>query len=552
MKRKSCIIYTRQSSGNSDYSESVARQKENCIALAKKENLEVIGVYSDLNTSGKTYPAGSESIASLDNAFNAWFEQQTGSKKFRPGLEKALNKLARVDFIIVDDITRLYRPVRGSYLENFINNQLTAQNVKILQVKGGKIDLSQFDEALVSTIRSLINDEQIANGKMKSKQQLKARRDNGMFANGGGKAFGTFYDKNTGNITIKPEYVEVIKYIFNGIASYKPFMQLLRELNSTFNAIVPMFYASHIYNISANPVYCGYMRNSEGMLIANKQIVNPCISFAQWQEVNAIMDSRKTRKTNIKKRWLPLSGMIYCGNCGRKLLSGTDRTGTYYSCRISSDAGKPCKGSRINYSITNGKYAGLLEAIRPLLVIAYFDYLDKQENAQQEQAKLDAMQVELANLNTKKENLMQMFIDSLISKDDLEKHLTAIKAKINDLNSKLIYAKTNTPDDCTLHLNSVYKKFKASDLMNGDIDHGTFEALLNASIKAIKVYSDKVEADTIYGVVNIPRMMIKNKRNLPLPDLIINGKNELNCIITYKTGKKGVLGDFGRVKVLTR
>lgn len=549
---KKAIIYARQSSGSDDYSESVARQIENCKALASKENIEVIGVYSDLNTSGKTYPAGSESIASIDHAFNTWFEQQTGSKKFRPGLEKALNQLARVDFLIVDDITRLYRPVRGSYLENFINNQLTAQNVKILQVKGGKIDLSQFDEALVSTIRSLINDEQIANGKMKSKQQLKARRDNGMFANGGGKAFGTFYDKNTGNITIKPEFVEVIKYIFNGIASYKPFMQLLRELNSTFNAIVPMFYASHIYNISANPVYCGYMRNSEGMLIANKQIVNPCISFAQWQEVNAIMDSRKTRKTNIKKRWLPLSGMIYCGNCGRKLLSGTDRTGTYYSCRITEYAGKPCKGSRINYSITNGKYAGLLEAIRPLLVIAYFDFLDKQEHQEQEQAKLDAMQVELANLNTKKENLMQMFIDSLISKDDLEKHLTAIKAKINDLNSKLIYAKTNTPDDCTLHLNSVYKKFKASDLMNGDIDNGTFEALLNASIKAIKVYSDKVEVDTIYGVVNIPRMMIKNKRNLPLPDLIINGRNELSCIIIYKTGKKGVLGDFGRVKVLTR
>ena len=250
------IIYARQSSGKDDYSESVERQKENCIALAKKENLEVIGIFSDLNTSGKTYPEGAENIASLDNAFNAWFDQQTGSKKFRNGLGKALTMLAQADYLIVDESTRLYRPVTGSYLENYINNLLIANNVKIMQCKGGSIDYTQFDQKVIQSLKNQLYDEQIAKGKIKSMQQLKARRDNGFFANGGGKAFGTSYDRNNGNITIQDEYVPVIQFVFNSIANYMPTMQVLKALNANYSSLVAKcFYQSHIYNIASNPVY---------------------------------------------------------------------------------------------------------------------------------------------------------------------------------------------------------------------------------------------------------------------------------------------------------
>ena len=80
------IIYARQSSGSDDYSESVENQIANCYKLAEQEHLSVIGCYSDLNTSGKTYPEGAEAIAENDLAFQQWFRQQTGSRKYRAGL----------------------------------------------------------------------------------------------------------------------------------------------------------------------------------------------------------------------------------------------------------------------------------------------------------------------------------------------------------------------------------------------------------------------------------------------------------------------------------
>ena len=62
MYRKA-IVYARQSSGSDDYSESVSVQIINCQILADRNGLAVIGVYSDLNISGKTFPVGWEALA---------------------------------------------------------------------------------------------------------------------------------------------------------------------------------------------------------------------------------------------------------------------------------------------------------------------------------------------------------------------------------------------------------------------------------------------------------------------------------------------------------
>lgn len=555
---KKAIIYARQSSGDNEQSESVERQKENCRTLAKKENLEIIGEFADLNTSGKTYPAGAESIASLDSAFKAWFKQQTGTKQFRPGLGEVLTLIEKADYIIVDDITRLYRPVRGSYLENFINNKLTANGVKILQCKGGKIDLSQFDENLVNTIRAMINDEQIANGKMKSKQQLKARRDSGLYANGGGKAFGTEYIRANGTIRIKENFIPAIQYIFSSIAEYKPTMQILRGLNDRFsNLVAKSFYQSNVYNIAKNPVYCGYMFNSEGLLIENKQIENPCIDFALYSKVQEIMQGKKTGHRKEKFRWLPLSGLLHCGYCGSRLLANTEkRTKSEmitYSCNQAVNLGKKeCSPSRINYSLKKDNYTGIFEAVKPLLVIALFDMLDKQEQAKQNGKKQDELKVQIANLQARKEKLTALFVQGLLNADELEKNLQAIKNEINACNSELLNIATSNPDDTTKHFNSLYKRFKADSFLNDELPHADYESLLQGTIKRIDCYADRVTVTTIQGQVTIPRLIYKNKRNMPVADMIINGKEDLTGIIIYKTGKKAVLADFGRVKVITR
>lgn len=108
-----CFIYCRQSSGQEDSENSISiqQQLQNCLDLAKKRELEVVGVFTDANVSGKTYPKGErfEKIADSDPGFNQWFQEQKSTKRFREGLGEMFNRLSEVEYILVDEVTRLHR-----------------------------------------------------------------------------------------------------------------------------------------------------------------------------------------------------------------------------------------------------------------------------------------------------------------------------------------------------------------------------------------------------------------------------------------------------------
>lgn len=537
--KKTAVIYARQSSGADDFSASVETQIENCKALAEKEGIEIIGIFSDLNTSGKTYPEGAEKIAENDGAFQRWFNQQTGTKKFRAGLGSVMKLLPSVDFIIVDEMTRLYRPFRGSYLENYINNALTDNNVSVLQVKGGAIDLSKFDQSLITMLKNAINDEQIANQKKKSMQQLRKRKDSGYMANGGGKAFGTVYSPADGSIMIQEEFIPAIQFIFDEIEKYTPYLQIIQALNQNFkNLVSKSFYYTNIYHVVNNPIYCGYMFNSEGFLIENKQIKNPCISFDQWNKVKNLMQSKKGKPAKAKKNWLPFSGLLYCGNCGASLVSGTDKGRIFYYCMRGSNYLKDasCKASRL-YVDT------LYSAIKPLLIMALFASMDEAEQRAQMKAEAGAIASQMANLKLKQQGITDMYIKGLISLEDMEKNLQGIKAEISKLNEKAVKI-SHTPDEATQHLEALHKKFTAESFLDDELDKSTYEQLLKQVVKRIDVFADCIKVDTIYGAVNLPRM---NKK-LPSAELYINGKKELSCVIKYAGGEQ--ITEFEKIKII--
>ena len=220
---KNCFIYCRQSSGSGDAvsSLSIQQQLTNCLELSRRMDLEVAGVFTDANVSGKTYPSGSyfEETAATDRGFQRWFEQQTGSKKFRTGLGSMMERLDEVDFIIVDEITRLHRAAANSFLEQVLTFELTNASVKIIQVKGGVLDLKSFDQSLIHLLKTRINDEQIANQKRKSIESRKKLKDSGIFCNV--KFYGAVYDGNK-RFHYDPGHAEVISYVFDRFTAAVP------------------------------------------------------------------------------------------------------------------------------------------------------------------------------------------------------------------------------------------------------------------------------------------------------------------------------------------
>lgn len=554
---KKAIIYARQSSGKDDFSESVENQIENCKKLAEKENLEIIGIFSDLNTSGKTYPTGAENIAANDEAFNRWFTEQKGNKKFRAGLGKAFLHLSEADYLIVDEMTRLYRPVTRSFLESYINEKLAGNGVKILQVKGGKIDLSKFDASLIQMLKNAIQDEAIANQKAKAAQQYKKLRASGFYGNGGGKAFGTV-KKPDNQIEITDRASEAIKFIFDGICNYMPYNQIIKTVNERFSDCFrgKSFYQSNFYAVAKNPIYCGYMLNDDKLLIKNQQIINPCINFDQWQQAQNILSEKRKNPVRASRRSLPFRGLLYCGHCGASMVSATDKTSTFYACKAGRDYNDDinCKQSRLTYMFKkeqSGDWSDLRSAIAPLLVIGLFDEMKQLESAKHDAQQLEALKVDLKNMQEKQNAVMQMFLKGNISEEQMENILIDYKTQINALQQQIIKAESSNPDEATKHLRHVGMKLKAFSLLD-DIEDGEFEKLLKKSVLRIDSYFDRLKIKTVFGDFELPRIIYKNRRNFPKPEIVINGKEDFETIITYHTGKCAVLADWGKIRIITK
>ncbi|MBO5923829.1 MAG: recombinase family protein [Lentisphaeria bacterium] len=379
MKMKA-VIYARQSSGSDDYSESVEVQIANCQRLAAAQQLEIVNIFSDLNISGKTYPAGWETLAGADRAFQHWAENNSSGKLFRSGFGRVFRMLNTVNYIIVDDITRLYRPLSRSYLENAVNQALIEHNVKIIQVKGGTLDLSMFDQQLITMLKNQINDEQIAKQRQRSIEVFNKLRDSGVMPTGI-TAFALDYDRVSKCYTVDGEKSEVVKFIFQSILDRNSYSSIIKEVNLRwkhyFNGC---FWNKTLYEIVRKPIYAGYQYSSTGELIPNSQGngIIPLADFLQVQEIirqkRFEFASRSSNNARIAKYWLPLSGLLYCGNCGSKLVVAVEKGKISYRCRKGLLLDTPgCRSSRIVMYCNKPHITGALEAVQTVFGYALLE-----------------------------------------------------------------------------------------------------------------------------------------------------------------------------------
>ena len=376
MKPKA-IIYARQSSGSDDYSESVEVQIANCRQLAVIKQLEVVDIFSDLNISGKTYPAGWEKLAAADRAFQKWAVGNSSGKLFRSGFGKIFTLLDTINYIIVDDITRLYRPLSRSYLENAVNQSLIEYNVKIIQVKGGTLDLSLFDQQLITMLKNQINDEQIAKQRQRSIEVFNKLRNSGVMPTGI-TAFALNYDRSSKRYVIDLEKITVVKFIFEEILARNTYSNIIREINQRWKHLFNgCFWNKNLYEIARKPIYAGYQFNSAGKLIPNSQ-GEAVITLEEFLLAQKIMQEKRlefishsSNKSNTRKHWLPLSGLLYCGNCGSKLVVAVEKDKISYRCRKGSLLEiKECRDSRIAMYCSKPHITGAIDAIQTVLGFA--------------------------------------------------------------------------------------------------------------------------------------------------------------------------------------
>lgn len=557
------LIYARQSSGKDDFSESVEAQIANCKKLAAKEKLEVIGIYKDLNSSGETYPVGAEDIARLDKAYMKWAFSQSAKKDFRLGLCQVLQKLPEVDFVLVNELTRLYRPINGSFLESHINQHLKENNVKVLQVQGGTIDLSEFDQQLITLIKNQILYEDLQKKRQNSINAFRIKKDSGRLCSDA-KMHGIRYLGN-GKLEVIPEWVEIIRFVYDNICAYRPYRAIIRDCNERWGKDI-FFYESSIYAIAKQPIYCGYQYNSQGELIKNVQITGQeFISFEQWQEVQKIISQkRKDYHVKAKKHWLPLSGKLYCGECGSKLICQLEHGKIYYSCnkRTLDRSHVNCRNSRIRFESGLRGEPALYDAVYPLLSIALIEQHRKALEVLNDKNELEKYDVELKNLAIKEEQLHEMFLDGLATEEQLRNLLIRNRSRRLELQKKVTLLKnSNLNKDALQDLEKNVLVGHFNDLANRSLPQGVYERLLNDARITATIYVDRVEFHTLYGNVSLPRIRSSNRIWMPKWELsLLNTRRKKQYGIdkntqitaTYFTGTQAELAKFDNLRIVSR
>ncbi len=551
------VIYARQSSGAEDYSDSVEQQIENCKRLAEKENLEIVGIYKDLRSSGETYPVGAEETAWIDQAYVKWLNTQSTRKPFRKGLGAVLQQFAtsKIEYLIVNELTRLYRPVTGSFLETYINNFIRDQSITLLQVQGGSVDLSKFDQHLITLIKNQILYDDLQKKRMNSRHALKARKDKGLIVNGA-KMYGIRYlghDK----VEVIPESIPVIRYVFESIVEYKPYRTIIRACNRKFGKI-GFFYDSSIRHIIRQPVYAGYQYDSTGKLIKNRQMTGQeIVPFALWRKAQDVLDEKRRVPVNkAKKHWLPLSGRLICGNCGSRLTCITCRGRILYCCNKAtlSDNRVACRKSRILFYRCKKTENALHEAIYPFLLVGFFARYREAKTINRVARRYNRYKEIYNEYQNREDTLLKMFTNGEITKDQYDKSIQSIRPKKEDVNLKLIEASYIEAPKTIFSFEPFWKLFCA--IRDGNLTHGEYEDLLNASDVRITVYQDSILVHTIACDVRLPRIQHKNRNYLPAWKVICDAryKTRLSCrtpiTICYSTGRTELLAEFNQFKVI--
>ena len=525
-------IYLRQSSGKDDDSPSIAMQRKHCEEYAHKNHLEVIGVFEDANTTGRVYPEGAEELAALDVVYHDWLARHPTQKTKRPGLGKLMRILPSISHIVVDDLTRLGRPVAGSFLQNYLFQQLTAYHVTILCVKGGEVDWNELGDRLLSDIQSSITDNQICIQSIKSRDALHKLKDSGYYPTAP-KMFGIRYCGHK-QVEVIPECAECIRFIYQSVLQYRSFASIVFEVNQRWRHLFTgkCCHDSTIRHILQQPFYCGLMRNTQDVPIVARQMEHqPIIGQDTWYKVQEILATKRTFAPRGQMHEHPFTGLLVCGHCGAKLVSGVDNGKIFYHCHAGTlyFHQSECRQSRSNVNVIrpSAEYTGLLQCLAPLLLLGltalYSELRQKSESMREEQDVAE-------QLNKQRNRLRHLaeIVASTIHLDEQEAEIICEEA------AKRLPApniKTTAPQD-NPYIHDLEKLFLGGYKRFLNLGRKPYhperlrryptkgmppyyELLLRRSIREIVCQEKELLIRTFHGEIVLPRFLKGNLRNFP-------------------------------------
>lgn len=411
----------------------------------------------------------------------------SGTDFNRPAFQAMMEDVKKgvINCIIVKDLSRFGR----NYIEvgRYLEKLFPMLGIRFIAVND-KYDSLEADTAhdIVVPFKNLINDSYCRDLSVKIRSHLTIKRKNGEFI-GAFACYGYLKDKNNRNQLVVDTYAgQVVKDIFrmkiNGMSQYRiadalneqgilsP-MEYKKYLGSHFESSFKVnpkavWTAKAVTRILTNEVYTGVLVQGKQTTPNHKVKVRQEVDEADWIRVENAHESlidrvlfdivqnlmgRDSRTSPNETQVFPLSGLVYCGDCGHPMVrkisrytkkekADTAQTYGYFLC--SEKCGKGgCSWHRISENDLMGAVLGAVN-LHIQKVLDVQEALKQIENAPSRQLMIQKYQERLSIKEEERKKAERLKIgiyedlkDGLLDKEEYQKLKAEFDSRIAEADS---------------------------------------------------------------------------------------------------------------------
>lgn len=433
---------------------SVAAQKQNLSTFAKQQGWNIYDIYADEGISGKNI-------------------------QDRPEVKRLIEdiKQNKIDVVVLYKFDRLTRDSRDT--EDIIT-LVQECGVQVFTLSGGVVDVStatgRFSVRISGAVAQLEREQTIERVKVAFKQKV----SQGFTLACQTTCYGYNRKKHEKEQTINQEEAKVVRRIFRMYNSGSSFTEIAHILNTEkvptklkgkklripntneYREVKSVWMPKTIRLILTNTTYIGKVRYHIGKpdyFEADGQH-KPIISDKVWNKAQERINKIKhVYRTNLPKDDVYYCGTLVCGICGQKLTTNrtkkTRKDGTsYYSngYRCVNREKKICTCLGVSHRKVEEAFLDYIDNIEELTELDNINIVDEEVNDLQEE--LESLKSALIQTNTKRKEVMDLFMINEITHEqlkymtkELEKKQETLTAEINKIESSLTPKKTINKND---------------------------------------------------------------------------------------------------------
>lgn len=371
----------------------------------------------------------------------------------RPQLKALLDNIEKYESIIVIDIDRL---ARNGLISQTIKKKCIDYDIKII-TPSQTFDLrNNSSDSLLYDLRSAFAEYEYRNIAYRQKYNKKQRAKRGEAM--GGIPYGYKKNPTTRKLEIFEEEAKIVRYIFQlhkeGLGSF--------SIRDRLNAEGIKAKRTHFWNLPSikriirNPVYKGTMvwrdrekiiENGKEKYVTKEEVVvenaHPAIiSVDEWELANIERKSRAEQFTRNRKKTVTfmLSDLVYCSVCGHKMVMRTEREKIILKkCEYLQRDGSKCTNCGVLIEYLEEEVLQDIKSYREqaLIELEQLKMNDTSMYVDSLRTQLEGFSRELASVNTKHNNLIDLAINGVFSMEVLSEKKQELETNKQELETKI-------------------------------------------------------------------------------------------------------------------